>query len=198
MSLAALLMGVRDHLRSNENGGLGLKEYECEVMPDGEPPEDAGDIYVAIHPSQWTQQNQAGTALDELFGIQITLSARARQIPGHRWGPDLLCKPREGTWSGGVYARAEAIRAALHVNYTPTLTLASGLIDVAALANQTTANGFDGEPLFFRGCSPPVKRRATWWGAVDAPPDEGCPYAGLTLTLSFDPCRRVQDIASQF
>jgi hypothetical protein len=166
-------------------------------MPDGQPPEESVDLFVSVHPAQWSQTNDAGTALDEAFGFQVTISMRGRRTPLHNWGRELLCKPRRGTAQGGLYAIAESIRAALHINYTP-LTRANSLIDIAAAAQGTTANGFDSEPIFFAGCDLPIKRRPDWWGSnTESLSDKGSPYAGMSLTMNFRPVRRVQDFLSQ-
>jgi hypothetical protein len=192
MSMAALLLGVCDHLKSDANGGIQLPEKDCEVMPTGQPPPDAGDFFAAVHPGSWRNQNDAGTCLDELFAFSVTVSARCRKVPLRRWGRDLLCREKSGTLEGGLYARAEAIRAALHGNYAPTTTRGRSIIDL-----QQSANDLEPEPILMGQGAEPVMRAPSWWWGTESPPDEGFPYAGLSVTLTFMPVRRVQDIASQ-
>jgi hypothetical protein len=196
MSLAALLPGVADRLTEN-NGKISLTALECDVMPDGQPPEKCGQVFVAVHPSQWNQTNDAGTALDETFGFQVTVSVRSRKVSGDAWGRATMCDPRKGTGQGGLYAVAEGVRAALHCDYT-AIAKANSLIDIAADGQGTTANGFDPECIFFTGGDGrPAKRRADWWGSTtESLSEKGSPYAGLSLSLNFT-VRRVQDIASQ-
>lgn len=195
MSLAALLVAVADHL-TDTTSRIRLDQGLCEVMPDGMPPEEAVDLFVAIHPSQWSQTNEAGTALDETFGFQVTVSKRGRKGPMHEWGRWAMCEPRKGTKEGGLLPIAESVRAALHGNYT-AITRANSMIDIAAAGQQTTANGFDPECIFFTGAGGIVKQRPTWWGSnTESLSEAGSPYAGLSITLNFK-CRRVQDILSQ-
>lgn len=200
MSLAALLIGVADHL--TQGGNFGLTRDDCEIMADGMPPEKSGPFFTAIHPASWRQTNDSGTALDEQFAFEITISARGRGLPIRQWGRDLLCQQSRGGTGGGLYARAEFIRAALHVKYQP-LARANSLIDIAARFTTTEepgdppANGFDPEPIFFSGGALPIKRRPDWWGGTEEPAEGGSPWAGLSLTISFQPVRRVQDVLLQ-
>jgi hypothetical protein len=171
--MPALLLAVRDRLRA----ALSLGAHECEVQPDGYPHPAAGEVFYAVHPGYVNQD--LDTCMDESYEVKVTITAKTGQAPLDRWGTRILTLA-----STGLYARAEAVRALLHMNET-----------VRASANTTIGaqdNGFT-ETLRYRGMGPPTPRGPEWFSAED----ESVPPAGLSLELTFGGARRVQVIEEQ-
>lgn len=192
MSQRALLLAVRDRLRQPiADGGLAYLAQQCEVMPDGMPPPNAGEFFVAIHEGEWTYTDIEG--LDEIMGVEVTVTMRAAKVPKDRLGTNLLVGPT----GKSLYDQLEKIRAKLHMDPGPRSASDPSHYPVLALANATIGAGENGfmEPLRFRG--PAGKTRevyADWFGAENTP--DSSPL-GLVRTLIFGGARRVQRIEEQ-
>ncbi len=65
MSMAFVLKITRDHLRVK----LRLKDGECDVQPDGIPPPNGSQLYVALDESQ--VESLSDEHLDERFTIEV-------------------------------------------------------------------------------------------------------------------------------
>lgn len=182
MSQRALILGVRDRLREAFPRLLG--PLDCEVMPDGQPPNGCGETFVAVHPGGWTADENE--SLDEKYTVFVTVTMRARGTPGDRHG-ELMSKA-----TTGLLAFAEAIRADLHAKH-----------ESIAAANQilrqdgdewsdppTRVNEFI-EPLRFRSAGAVEKKGPSWVGG------NGKGVAALSIVLTFADARRVQVIEEQ-
>lgn len=172
MSMPALLDATAAHIRAE----CGYDSKMCDVQPDGRPEPASGQVFVAVHDGEWTH-GPVEEALDEYFGVRVTVSLRIAYVPQDRQGQESVRKARTG-----IYARAEAIRAAVHMSY--------GLMDAANAIIGAAANGFV-EPLRFVSSSGVRLESSSWWDAHedDEPGDRS---AGLVLELAFGRARRVQ------
>lgn len=171
--MQALLLAARDRIRS----ALSYANSECNVRPDGMPDPACGEVFVAIHPG--VCRNDSDLSLDEYVGVNVTLTMRASWLPVDQSGPELAAKA-----STGLYARAEAIRALLHMNYT--------VMDDANTTIGGSENGFV-EPLKYRSMGTPQAKGPDWFSAED----EYTPPAGWAIEIVFDDARRIQVIEEQ-
>ena len=197
MSMRAMLLAVRDHLREptpegtiptgTVNTGLGLKATVCEICFNGAPAGiGVGEMFVAVHPGNWS--NNQTECLDETFEVNVTVSVRLPKRPQDFWGAAIVSPLFiPGSKYPGLLAICESIRATLHCNYA-VMDRANAII---TSASNGTANGFV-EPLFFSGCSPPDVKGGSWWEENSKER-----YSALAQTVRFQPCRRVQRIDIQ-
>jgi hypothetical protein len=173
MSMNALVLGTVKFLRSAE--GLGLGSDSCDEQVDGAPPLVTGQgPYYAVMGTDWS--NDDDLALDELYGLEVTITVRASVAPKDRLGVAILRDLR---------TYAERVRAKLHMS--------EGARIQWNLLIPDTDNKFV-EPLKFTGASRHAIRGPDWFGA-----DEGDtnPPTGVSMTLSFGKARRVQVIEEQ-
>lgn len=195
MSQRALLLAVRDRLcQPPADGGLGYRKgIECEVMFDGQPPVSMpGDFFVAVHPGEWIGRD--AEALDELYGVNITVTLRVTKFPQDRIGINALV----GDPGQRLDRLLEAIRAKLHKDPGPRSATNSNHYPVLALANAIIGAGDNGfvEPLVFRGADPPQPRGPDWFLA-DVNVETRLPPIGLSQTMRFGGARRLQVIEEQ-
>lgn len=175
MSMEALLLAVRDRLRTE----CDYADAQCDVQPDGRVPPPAGQVYVSVHPAGFRNTAEYDLGLDEAYDVTVTLTMRAGWLPRDRVGTQQTARP-----SAGLYARAAAIRAALHMAYA-----------VTAAANEAIGDDENGfvEPLRFSSCSAPQEKGPEWFGAEG----DATPAAGYAVELRFVGARRVQVIEEQ-
>lgn len=166
-----LLQAVLDHLRAS----LALDESTSEVMPTGKPPAFSGDTFYVVHPGQIGTDQVEG--LEETFGVDVTITLRTGSVPADRVGTELILNT-----TTGIYARAAAVRAKLHMRYA----------DVMNDANAALGSGVNGfvEPLWFLGAGRVQEQGAAWFSAKATTANP----AGISLTLSFGRARRIQVI----
>lgn len=172
MSMRALLTATRNRIRT----ALSLTERNCEIMPDGQPPAFSGELYIAVHPGDF--YNDSLTSLDETYSVYVTITRRADYSPHDRLGTQLL------THLDGLYGRAEAVRAIVHMDYS--------IINAANSIIGPLRNGFV-EPLSFQNCTYLGVKGPDWFnaeGSDDTP-------TGLAVQLTFGGARRVQVIEEQ-
>lgn len=184
MSQLALLTAVRNVLRSQPPNGLGLTKAQCEVMFDGQPPPSCGELFVAVHPAEWNVEDVEG--LNEVFGVEITVTVRVGKVPRDEMGLNALIGPAGKSLDGYL----EEIRALLHLD-----SVADQVLNQANAIIGSAANGFV-EPLRFRGGSRPEPKGPDWFGAESSGAGM-TPPVGLAQTLSFGGARRVQRIESE-
>ena len=179
MSLRALLLAVSAKVKTV----TGLDAANVGVQEDGQPPNFSGELYIAIHPGAFRNNDDAGeTDLDEVYEVDVTVSRRAGYTPADRVGEELITKV-----TTGLYARVEAIRAGLHMQYDYIIGAGA---DTANTIIGASDNGFV-KPLKFRDCSRPQRKGAEWFGAEKGKP------GGKILVLSFGGAQRVQIVTEQ-
>jgi hypothetical protein len=177
----ALLYAVRDCVIG---AGYGYNVNTCDVMPDGEPKANCGDIFIAVH--QGGSQGGGYGRLDEMFAFNLTLTMRCRGIPKDRVGDSLLAQ--KVAKSTGFNRRAEQLRAFLHENWFLLYYANNYLVEYSG--DQEVVYGFC-EPPRYRGQSEPHFVYGGWFSGN--PEDED---VGLMAELRFDDCRRFQAIAT--
>lgn len=173
MSMRALALGTRDYLRSV----LSLDSTNSEVCIDGQPPAFAGEWFYAVHPGGWRHQSSGDDHPDEVYSLSVTLTTRGGRAPFDRWWTEILALA-----DTGLLARAEAVRAKLHLNYS---AMAEWNTNIAG--EGVTVAGFV-EPLRFESCTAPQRRGPSWFHG------KGARDSGFSLTLSFGGARRIQDV----
>lgn len=174
MSLNALINGVVKHLRSKS--GLGLDDRMCGEQIDGQPPPNAGQLYYGVHESSWTA-NDTDDALDEYFGVNVTITLRMGNVPADRRGLVVVHDLRK---------KARECVAMLHKNYA--------VLDFANAEIGAADNGFI-EPLLFQNALNTQVRGPDWFWAEGS--DNADSNVGVSITLTFGGARRIQVVAEQ-
>jgi hypothetical protein len=181
MSQRALLLATRDQLRASP--GLKVPEDQIQVTYKGRPYPMAGPKFIGVWAGYWRDNGSNGLTLDELYGINVTVSVRMADVPSDRLGVE-AAKANDG-----LIALCEQIRALIHMD--PEDTVVGGVMWRAnAILGIETANGFI-QPLQFLDGGSADEKSGAWWGA------KGQPMAGLAQTVSFGSAERVQNIESQ-
>lgn len=125
MSMGAILKQVRDHLRD----AMPLAADQCDIRPDGEPPQSAGELFVAVDELGVT--STARSYIEEQFEVEVAVWRRAGQYPADRIGDAQLS---DDPYTAGLFTlddlEREAIRR-LHGNFT----------DVTAAVNTALGTG---------------------------------------------------------
>lgn len=175
--MQALLFAVRNYLRTG--GGGPYANAECDVRPDGAPGPIGPQVFVAVSPGGIRNSDTSPHSLDEEYEIKVTLTMKSGWLPVDNYGPEMVAKA-----STGLYARAEALRARIHGNYT-----------IINNANTTIGAGENGfiEPLKFSYMTPPQFKGPDWFSGEDL----ATPPSGLAVDLTFVAARRVQVIEEQ-
>lgn len=117
----AYLQAVRDAIRTAYN----LDLMHCEVTPDGRAHPDAGEWYYAVHPGSLS--NSAQNYRDDTVGLFVTVTLRTDAIMQDRLGAEAVLG------RNGIIARAKALAALIHMNYT-IMDAANDLLTNAAAA----------------------------------------------------------------
>jgi len=183
MSQRALALAVRNYLRTQ----VPLKDEECEIMFDGQPPPMAGQRFASVWHAEW--QAEDVEAIDEYFGLNVTVSVRTAYAPMDR-GVFPLLADQQGLDLDHLVRK---IMTAIHLD-APGNPAGDAILNAANViinAEPTgAANGFI-EPLRFRGGSAIEPKGSEWFGAE---PDSG--VVGIAQTIHFGGARRVQNIES--
>lgn len=185
----ALCLGVRDVLRA----GLGLKDTECEFMPDGKPPPSWGGAqgrpFVAVH--RGGMQSSDRNSLDRTFGATVTLTLRLN-VARDRAGPSAAFRLAED----GLEDWCERVILLLHMN-EDVREAANNALEVIRRAVSADGNwyGFS-TPVGFEGDGGEASEVGPdWFGAGNHSERANiAAAAGLTQTLSFGGAQRVQPV----
>jgi hypothetical protein len=178
MSMRALLLATKARLLASP---LSLADGTCLVMHDGQPPGSAGQTFYAIHPG--SIQSDHDLSLDETYDLMITVTVRTDYCPHDRLGEDVITKASTGLW-----AKVEALRAVVHMDYTILRDANAG----QSYSIGSSENGFI-EPLKFLGATYLGAKDASWFwsdGHDETP-------AGLAVECRFGRARRAQVIEEQ-
>lgn len=176
MSQYALLKGVRARIQAV----LGIDNAKCDIRFDGMPPASCGELFIAVHPGQWTGTNIEGR--QDNVGVEITVTRRTEYAPFDR-AVDPMMEALES-----LDIIVSRIIAALHINYE-VLNVANAVLDATA---GTHVNGYD-VPLRFSVAGRPIRRRGDWFSS-DIP---STGHEGVSRTISMENARRFQTVESQ-
>lgn len=182
----AVLFAARDAIRA---AGLGYGVAECEIMEDGRPQANVGNLFVAVH--ETSSRSTGRNNLDEYVGFAVTLTMRV-VVPQARIGDQLLASKLarvRGPGQPSFNARMEQLRALLHMNWQAFVqtgqTPSSANDNLVAWALSASLYGFV-EPPQYVGRDKPDLVRGDWFSAE---PDTAL---GIKCELRFDRCRRLQ------
>ncbi len=179
MSIDALMYAVRDAIRS---GGFDYDATTCQIMPNGMPAPDCGDIFVAVH--QGASRQTMDNAKMDYFAFFITITMRVSDVPVDRIGDTRLAA--ELAHERGLNRRAEELANFLHMDWGVLQDANQHLVDFNP--NAVIVHGFC-EPARFRGMSEPALVGGEWFWA-----DEEARDVGLKIELRFEDARRLQVI----
>jgi len=176
MSMAALLIAVQDHLRSE----LVLNSSQCRVMPDEKAIPTAGEEFISIYGAAWSPGDaDMDYGIDEYYDVDCTITHRIRYVPQDRWGSDVYVQATRG-----LEVRARQVIGALHKSYK-VVALANAMIN-------TKDEIF--EPLRWAGVS--ANPHLVSNDHYNGPIEENDGPVGMAMTVSFKDARRIQTIAS--
>ncbi len=185
----ALLYAVRDGIRA---AGMQYGAAECEIMDDARPPPRAGNYFLSIHDGM--VRSVADNQLHEYYDFSATLTMRLI-APLDRVGDQQMARNIARVPLGerqGFYAKAERVRAFLHMNWTITVvtggTSSSANDNLALWSPGPTVYGFT-EPMRFQSMEAPKLVYADWFQTD--PTDDP---QGMKATLRFGNCRRFQPV----
>jgi hypothetical protein len=187
--MLALLKSVRSSIQTLLGG---VDKTVCDVTPDGRPSPIAGQIFYGIVGNDFFNDpgDRGKHCLDEKYTIRVIITLRSDYAPYDRMGDAIILGDPELNAgnpvanTGGLWYRAEQLRAALQMNYT--------LMDAAnTLINLSVANGFI-VPLVFRSCVYLGVKGPDWFDAEG----EGDPPSGIAVELTFNDAERVQTLES--
>lgn len=184
----ALIYAVRDGIRG---AGIGYDYATCEIMDGPEPPPRCGNYFASVHDGM--MRNDRDNQLMELYSFAVTLTMRV-VVPMDRIGDQLLYRNlvRETARKQGFYAKAEQIRALLHMNWRMVVlqgqTPASANDNLAAWSTGTVY-GF-AEPMRFLNMEAAKVVGGEWFSAE--PGEEGSNDCGVKSTIVFGRCKRMQ------
>lgn len=181
MSQRSLLLGTKEFLLKNIlYNNQPLSESLCDVMPDGRPPNDCGEFFMAIHPGGSRGTNYE--ILDIVHQINITLTIRISRVPFDRIGRQIIVKKQMG-----LSDFIQLLIQVIHMNYN-ILLMADSFIG-NEFGEEGIIDGFPNkwiEPLRFNTCSPPRIVGGDWFHS------ERDAEAGIIQTVTFGDARRVQ------
>lgn len=180
MSQAAVCVAVRDTLQTL----FGLDANSCEVGFDGKPKPMAGKFAISVHPLTWSGIS-ADWDLGEEYQIGVTLSIRLGTVPADRRGIAVWLDQPDGS---GLHQRARAAITAIHHSQA-----------VRVAADAAITGGESGKiltPLLLMpgGVQPPKPQSYDWFSAVAPSTQSQTDDAGVSQTIVFGKCQRVQSI----
>ncbi len=155
-------------------------------MDDGRPPPRAGNFFVSIHDGM--MRSDADNQLNEWYDFSVTLTMRVT-VPLDRVGEQQMARNIERIPLGerqGFYAKAEKIRALIHMNWN--LVVVGG-----SSANSNLSNWGSGitygfcEPARFLNMESPKLVGGEWFASEPESED-----VGMKATLQFGRVRRMQ------
>ncbi len=164
-------------------GGFGYDKRMCLIMPDGQPPPGCGDVFVAVHQTEYAGDMM--NALNQYFGFGVTLTMRVKEPPD-RVGDALLARRLAG--KVGFNARCQQLGTFLHMNWGVMQDANNLLVELAGDAN--AVYGFC-EPAQWASAEQPQLVGGEWFWAPPESQD-----VGLKAELRFERCRRLQAIAT--
>ena len=176
MSIGAVALATRDVLRTE----LELDAASCEVGFDGTPKPACGDFYVAVHAVGWTAPQQDWD-LSEEYQIAVTLTLRTAFAMKDRWGIAVWLAANTG-----LEPRVRQVIVAVHHNQT-LRQAADALITGGASGKILT-------PLQLLQVQSAVVRDFSWFGAAPPESEHEDPECGVSQTIIFGKCQRVQSI----
>lgn len=168
MSMAALLTGTRDWLRSE----LSYSDNNCDVRPGGKPPASMGQFYVSLEDSGVGSREKL-QHLEEIYSITVYVTRRTGEQPRDRTQAIYLAA------TTGLDARCRAILTKIHRNF-----------DLMTSINELITD--DGDlfqlPLFYQGVAGPQFMGPDWAASVNDTD------SFLVKALRFGGALRVQDV----
>ncbi len=175
MSLPAILQATRDHLQAI----LALDPLKnLGVFEDGQPPPFTGDVYYAIHPTDWAPHPDAGdnVSLDEAFGIAVTITVRKRGMPRDKAPQELWLKAFTG-----LDKRLRQVMLAIAGPDRYTLQQRANTLMAGDVGLSECFRWLGSDPM-------PVTQDGSWfWSEPEAD-------AGWTMTARFGGMRRIQKL----
>lgn len=180
MSQSAILQAVRDQLQQT----FTLDADSCEVGFDGSPKPSCGELYIAVHPANWTGIS-GDYDLGEEFEVGVTITLRMGVAPKDRWGIAVFLTAPDG--GPGLDALCRQAITAIHQSQTVRLAADTYLTNAGAMGGGSILT-----PFRFKNGGKPSVKGPEWFDA--APAGKAAAECGVAQTITFGRCQRVQDI----
>lgn len=180
MSLAYLLVAVRDQLRDNL-----FPEFETLdilVMPGPEPPPYCGQKFISVYGIGWEAgpDDDQVMGLDEVYSVSCAVTYRAPSTPFDRRGDELYIK----SLTGMEKTCREIIRY-VHQN----LDVFNSWVSMVESYSKVSTPDLPVEYLRFTGVDPaPIPQDGSWFSAE---PEDA---AGMVMEVRFSGARTLHSI----
>ncbi len=185
MSARAIVKAVETRLRSAAvlNDPTGRV---CGVQDSGQPPQNMGQSYWAVHLLGISGDDPNALSNDRLYSVGVTITARMGFAPDDRKGSVI-------STSGDLLDRAEAVADAMHMDYATCMNVANALIVGTQAYSEAngdvppiTTNGFV-EPLRLGSIGAVLEKPGSWVGSKDS-------AEVLTVLVTMVGARRVRPL----
>ena len=191
MSMRALLLATRDHLRSALSAGTDYDPQHCEIVDeDGKPHASMGEWFIGIHEvGDWVTEDVEG--LSEVYGIGITITVRQPKVQQDRFWKLLVgtTDPADIAGRKSLLGLVETIRTAMHLDVGSDIVINTANQYIEGFG--VTVNGFV-EPLRLKSMGRSTKQGPAWFGSED----RNVQIAGYSRTIIYGGAKRVQTIES--
>lgn len=171
MSYASLLLATKEFLIDNlKYDNRPIDETLCNVMADGRPPAECGELFLSVHPGSF--RGVSMEILECVHSLNITITLRTANAAFDKLGLTHVTD-----FSLGIGELAQTLAEYIHLNQS-IINLANTKIDI--YKNRWV------EPLRFSSASTPRLESGRWFHA-----ESGIEEA-IVQTLSFTDAKRVQ------
>lgn len=173
MSLAKLLIAVRDQLRSR----MALDASQCQVEPDGHPSPSCGDLFIAVHGNDKSNEEELEQGIAKRLGVSCTITLRTSFLGDDSLGDEAYVKALDG-----MDALADKVEGLIHKRF-----------EVMAAANQMIRDSSYKiiEPLRWTDTDAvPTIVRDDWFNPQSTQNQQGA--VGMVTVVRFGGARRKQ------
>lgn len=170
MSLANLLIEVRDALRDSLEDHISNPINNIRIRLSGQPTPTSGEVFVAVHAGNWNSPEDLSQVLKDEIEVVCTITIRSRKYPEDR-DPDYILVGASKSLSD----LSDRIVASIHGN--TSVSSSAGRI----------------EPLRWVSCVGPIEQTKSWFYSDD-PNDADTQPAGYSMDVIFRGALRVRTV----
>lgn len=182
-----LLLATRDLIRAPVPYGLGLNERYCDVMPNGKPKPNWGDVwsqpFLAIHGLGWNKE-LPDDSYNRVFSYSITMT----------W---FINSPFDAVGWSQMVAEQQSMVGQIEALAGWLQSQQWGITNLANIYLGTARQGFS-EAVYPSGCDYPAPVNAEWFGAhsrLKKVTSQGM-FHGVAATLKVSGARLTASVAN--
>jgi hypothetical protein len=200
MSMVAILGATKQTIQAmlGLTPGVDSADIICDITPQGMPKSNSGQVFYGIVGS--SASNSQDLSIDETYRCFVVITLRAGLAPLDRNGNAVLMALKNGVNTGGLWARAEELRAGpatggLHMNGA-VIDLAGGTTGSHTWTGgqpysiPSTENGFV-HPWAYESMEYLGEKGPDWFSCEDR-----SEVSGVAVKVNFHLAQRVQTIES--